>query len=127
DLHLLDVVAQLHRASDDLMAGDAREARQPPFVAGEVNIRMADTAELDCDLDVPPSRRAAFELKRGKVRFSRQSCISFGDHGSSLHRTSGSLSDRADWCHRDSKMPWPRSRSPEPVRATRSSSAPTSG
>jgi hypothetical protein len=31
---------------------------------------MADSAELDGNLNIPPSRRAALELKRGKGRFS---------------------------------------------------------
>jgi hypothetical protein len=85
NLHLLDVVADLRHAADDLVAGKAWKDRHSPFVACEVNVRMANATELDGDLNVPPSRRAAFELKRGKGRISRQGCISFGEHGASIH------------------------------------------
>jgi len=60
---------------------------------------MANTAEINRDLNIPPSWRAAFELKWGKWCFSRQSCISSGLHGTSIHWMPDSLPDAAVPCH----------------------------
>jgi hypothetical protein len=65
------IIANLRHAADDLVAGKAWKDRHSPFIAGKVNVRMADPAELDGDLYIPLSRCAAFELKRGKGRFRR--------------------------------------------------------
>ena len=56
DLELVDAAADLRHPPDDLVARDARvDGRHHvvPLVAGRVQVRVADAAEEDLDLDVP--------------------------------------------------------------------------
>jgi hypothetical protein len=64
-----------------------------------MDVGMANTAPIDRDLNILPSRRTAFELKWGKWCFSRQGCISSGLHGTSIHWMPDSLSGAAVRCH----------------------------
>jgi hypothetical protein len=98
-LHFLDVGANPHHATDYFVARNAREGRHPPFVSDGMDVGMANTAPIDRDLNILPSRRTAFELKWGKWCFSRQGCISSGLHGTSIHWMPDSLSGAAVRCH----------------------------
>jgi hypothetical protein len=70
-LHFLDVGANPHHATDYFVARNAREGRHPPFVSDGMDVGMANTAPIDRDLNILPSRRTAFKLKWDKWCFSR--------------------------------------------------------
>ena len=56
--------ADFHHAADDFVAGHARIGRAVPFIAGDVDIRVADAAEKDFDLHVVRTGVAALEVER---------------------------------------------------------------
>jgi len=66
DFEFADVIAHCSHLANDLMAGNAGIDRVVPFVAGLMQVRVADAAVEDVDLHVMRTGRAAFEGKRGE-------------------------------------------------------------
>jgi hypothetical protein len=64
-LEFFDVCADFHHAPDDFMAGHAGIGCAVPFIADDVDIRMADAAEKNLYLHI---MRAGFAALQGKRR-----------------------------------------------------------
>ncbi|MCY1237720.1 hypothetical protein D9M72_504290 [compost metagenome] len=70
DFELGDLGANRRHDADDLVAGNHREGRIAPFVAGLVDVGVADAAIFDVDHHVVVARLAAFEGE-GRQRLRR--------------------------------------------------------
>jgi hypothetical protein len=77
-LEFFDLRAGFHDASEDFVAGDARISGALPFVAGDVEVRMADAAEKNLDLDIVRVGIAALEGERSERRSLGEGGKSFG-------------------------------------------------
>jgi hypothetical protein len=84
DLHLLDVRADVRDPAHDLVARDHREDRLAPLFAGLMDVRMADAAEQNIDLDVVRADRAALDRRRSERLFRGRDGIDSGLHAGSL-------------------------------------------
>ena len=68
--------------ADDLVAGNARELGDMPFVAGRMQVGMADAAIKDVDLNIVVARRTPFERVGGEGVFGGLGGVSTGrGHG----------------------------------------------
>src|SRR5690606_28890765 len=67
DPEFADGAADLNNLADNFMAGDDRVAGIAPVVVDEMQIRMADAAKKNIDLDVVGADFAALEIERGEL------------------------------------------------------------
>jgi hypothetical protein len=77
-LELDDCGADLGNTADDLMSGNAwiDSGYPAPLVTDLVQVRVADTAEKDFDLNIVFARIAPRDRGGGKRRFSTRSSVS---------------------------------------------------
>src|SRR5215211_3718498 len=66
-----DLRADLGHDARDLMTGDGRVGDLAPLPAREVDVRVADAAELDVDADVPRADGSALDLQWPERRVGR--------------------------------------------------------
>jgi hypothetical protein len=69
DFEFGDVIADSGDRADDLVTWNARPERIAPLVASLMDIRMADTAVKDVDLDVMLADNRSYDFERRKWRF----------------------------------------------------------
>ena len=67
NLEFRDLVPRRGDASDNFMSGHERIVRRAPFVAGHVNVGVADPAIQDVDLHIGGPGIAAFEGERNEL------------------------------------------------------------
>ena len=63
-LKCFDVRADLHNATDNFVSRHARIRRAVPFVAGDVDIRVADAAIQNLNLHIVRAGRATLKVER---------------------------------------------------------------
>jgi hypothetical protein len=78
DLEFFDAGADFDDAAEDFVAGHAGIGGAVPFVAGDMDIGVADAAVQDLDLHVLRAGLAALDDGRGERRGCVQNRISFG-------------------------------------------------
>ena len=84
--------ADAGHAPDHFVARHAGISCPAPFIADDVDIRVADAAKKNLDLHVMSSRRAALDGKRRERRFGAASGVSFClNHRQSLAQMAGNF------------------------------------
>ena len=106
-LELRDLATDAADAADDLMSGNVRIDGVVPFVAGGMQVGMADAAIEDLDLDILRARIAALEGGERERRGGRLRGIAgAGEHGrlrgdaGNLYRSKRGAASAGRWCVR---------------------------